>query len=176
MRNLRFTAIAIVATLLLVACGSDDSGDDAGGQGNPIPTDAVDENGNFVEPEAVDESASITVAGETYDLVIEECHLRESGPLANTVFPDPDTALFSVTLNSDDEGLLLIVKSEVDDPDVPPFVAGQARFMGSVSDLDFSSDGVASTYSGSNITIEDQGTGDPLTIEHFEVTCEASDF
>lgn len=179
-------AILVALALPVASCGADDDpstadppvdsmiADEAADP--PIPSDPTTPDGDVAPQPEIEESASVTIGGEVFALEVGECDLREDSPRAVTSFPNRDNELFGFTLNTEDGQPFIKVDSVVDDPDVPAFAADQASYKGTVSDLEFSSSDGASTFSGSNLTIADEGTGEPLTIESFTVTCEASDF
>ncbi len=60
--------------------------------------------------------------------------------------------------------------SSTSDPEVPAFVADK-QFTGPVTDLQYSEFFGGATTSGSNVILEEERTGEQLTVDSFEVTC-----
>lgn len=125
----------------------------------------------------VERTASVTIAGTTYELEVTECLLTspDNGPGAEGSWPSSTDSKLFVAISGGGIADAFIRVQNTADFDASDGVTGvgdpQEVFEGPLEELAYDSDGQVATYSGSDIVMESNQGGDPITVEQVEFSC-----
>lgn len=181
-------ALVLLATAMLGACGG--SGSDGSADGPPtsetqgsetavttITTDQTTVGGSDDSNPPVERTGSVTIAGTDYELEVTECLLTspDNGPGAEGSWPSANDSKLFVAISAGGIGDAFLRVQNTSDFDASDGVTGvgdpKEVFQGPFEELTYDSDGKVATYTGSDIVMESNQGGDPITVEKVEFSC-----
>lgn len=191
-RRILFVLGAIVLSLTAVACGDDDTADDAEGAADAsgaesTDADTADEADTGAETEGEDSEggavgASVTIDGQTYTATEQRVCVRLGGGLS-AQFLDSDADI-SIDIDLPPEDWETDTTEDWDPPAVRVDVGDEAQLQSGRSDIvvgmpetavtSYSIDGVHASGDGDFVDVFQAPADAVVVVGSFDVTCEAS--